>query len=214
MITITTSLFNYKQILPVLADKGRILFGAHFRIYPEDLKVIIPVIAWFLHDEEVARQFDIDLHKGIFLGGPIGTGKTQIMQLMKCIVPRPLNYEMKHCDRISEEYTLKGPSMLYNYIGAENSDKYNHRIWCFDDLGSEHTAHHYGSNCQVMKKILLGRYELFTKFGTITHVTSSLTTSAIEQRYGTDVRSRMREMFNRITFDKESRDKRGYMIAT
>lgn len=213
MIRITTSLFNYKQILPMLADTGRRLFGPHFRIYPEDLKVIVPIIAWILRDEEVARQFEIDLRKGIFLGGPVGTGKTQIMQLMKCIVPGSMNYEVKHCDRISEEYTLKGPSMLYNYIGAENNDKYNHRIWCFDDLGSEHIAHHYGSNCQVMKKILLGRYELFTQFGTVTHVTSSLTTLAIEKKYGTEVRSRMREMFNRITFDREAKDKRGLLLC-
>lgn len=213
MISITTSLFNYKEILPTLAAKGRQLFGAHFRIYPEDLNVIIPIIAWMLRDEEVAKQFEIDLRKGIFLKGSLGTGKTQIMQLMKCIVTGSLNYEVKLCDRISEEYTLKGPSMLYNYIGSENNDKYNHRTWCFDDLGSEHIAHHYGSNCQVMKKILLGRYELFTKFGTITHVTSSLNPLEVEQKYGADVRSRMREMFNRINFDKEAKDKRGLVIC-
>ncbi|SFW90549.1 P-loop NTPase family protein [Chitinophaga sancti] len=214
MIKITTSLFNYKQILPMLAEKGRQLFGPHFRIYPEDLEVIIPIVAWILRDEEVTKQFEIDLRKGIYLGGPVGTGKTQIMQLLRCIIPDPMNYEVKHCDRISEEYTLKGPSMLYNYIGTENNDKYNHRIWCFDDLGAEHTAHHYGSSCQVMKKILLRRYDLFTQFGTLTHVTSRLTTGAIEKKYGTDVRSRMREMFNRITFNKEARDKRGLVLCS
>jgi len=209
MIRITTSLFDYKQIVPMLAEKGRELFGQHFKIYPEDLKTIIPIIAWMLRDEEVARQFDIDLHKGIFLGGPVGSGKTRIMQLMRHIVPGPMDYEIRHCDRISAEYTQKGPAMLYNYIGGENDDKYNHRIWCFDDLGSEDIAHHYRSNCQVMKKILSGRYELFTQYGTVTHVTSSLTSITIEQKYGTEVRSRMREMFNRIRFDKNGKDKRG-----
>lgn len=214
MISITTSLFNYKEIVPILAAKGRQLFGAHFRIYPEDLKVIISVIAWMLNDEEVSRQFEIDLRKGIFLVGSVGTGKTQIMQLMKCIVPGPLNYEIKRCDRISEEYILKGPSMLYKYIGAENNDKYNHRIWCFDDLGLENTAHHYGSNCQVMKKVLLGRYELYTKFGTITHVISGLDPIQIEKKYGKDVRSRMREMFNMIVYDKHAKDKRGLVLCS
>ena len=214
MIRITTSLFDYRQILPMLADKGRQLFGKHFRFYPEDLEVIIPVIAWILRDEEVANQFEIDLRKGIFLGGPVGTGKTQLMQLLSYITPNPMKYEVKHCDRISEEYSLKGPSMLYNYIGGDDNDKYNHRIWCFDDLGAEHTAHYYASNCQLMKKILLRRYDLFTQFGTFTHVTSCLTTEAIENKYGTDVRSRMREMFNRIIFNKKSRDKRGLVLCS
>lgn len=193
----------------MLAAKGRELFGQRFRIYPEDLNTVIPVIAWMLRDEEVARQFDIDLHKGIFLGGPVGTGKTRIMQLMRYIIPEPLNYEIRHCDRISAEYALKGPFALNIYIGEENNDKHHHRSWCFDDLGSEDIAHHYGNSCHVMKKILLGRYELFVQSGTMTHVTSSLTTTAIEQKYGAEVRSRMREMFNRIIFDKATKDKRG-----
>ncbi|OMP75099.1 ATPase [[Flexibacter] sp. ATCC 35208] len=214
MTRITTSLFNYKEILPMLADKGRQLFGEHFRIYPEDLKLIIPIIAWMVRDVEVAKQFGIDLQKGIFLGGPVGTGKTQIMQLLRCITPGSVCYEVKHCDLISREYTLKGPSMLSNYLGGDNNDKYNHRIWCFDDLGSEDIAHHYGNNCQVMKKILLGRYELYTHFGTVTHMTSRLTTKAIEQKYGTEVRSRMREMFNRIIFDGNAKDKRGIIAVS
>jgi DNA replication protein DnaC len=213
MMRITTSLFNYKQILPMLAAKGRILFGPHFRIYPEDLIVIIPIIAWILRDEEVAKQFDVDLQKGIFLGGSVGTGKTQIMQLLRCITPDNLYFEMKRCDRISGEYTLKGPSTLYTYTGEGKNEKFNHRIWCFDDFGSEDVAHHYGRNCMVMKKILLGRYELFTQFGTVTHITSALKTAEIEKKYGTEVRSRMREMFNRIIFDKNAKDKRGISLC-
>lgn len=194
-IKITPSLFNYEQILPSLANKGRELFGSHFHLYPEDLKLIIPIIAWMLRDEDVAQQFEIDLSKGIFLGGPVGTGKTQIMKLMCYLAPKPLAHEMKSSIKICSEYCIKGPSAL---------DQYNHgkNIWCFDDLGREELGQYYGKTCHVMRNIILNRYEQFTQNGLITHVCSSLTTNEIENRYGLEVRSRMREMFNRILLDK------------
>lgn len=206
---ITTSLFNYKQILHLLAEKGREQFGKHFHIHNEDLPVLIPIIAWMLRDDEVACEFNIDLHKGIFLGGPVGAGKTHIMQLMRLLVAAPLNYEVQNCDRISASFSRKGPVILDKYIGdPERKDSFNHRVWCFDDLGMEEPAHHYRTTCEVMKKILLGRYELFTHHGTFTHITSSLSTTAIENKYGKEVRSRLREMVNRIVFDKNTKDKR------
>jgi energy-coupling factor transporter ATP-binding protein EcfA2 len=204
-IRITTSLFNYKEILPLLADKGRQVFGPHFRIYPEDLKVIIPIIGWMLRDEDVAQQFEIDLNKGIFLGGPVGTGKTQIMKLMTYIAPNPREHKMTNCINICNDYCAKGPATL---------DQYNHgaNIWCFDDLGREDQAQYYGNTCYVMKNIILNRYEQFTHNGIITHMNSSLTTLEIENKYGVEVRSRMREMFNRIVFDRKARDKREISI--
>jgi len=210
---IITSLFDYKQILHLLAEKGREQFGNHFQIYNEDLSVLLPVIAWMLRDEEVAQQFNIDLHKGIFLGGPVGAGKTHVMQLMRLLVPGPFDYEMHNCDRISTDFARKGPNILDKYIGnPESRDKHNHLIWCFDDMGREDLAHHYRTTCEVMKKILLRRYELFTRYGTVTHITSSLTTVAIEKRYGSEVRSRMREMLNRIVYDKDTKDKRAFYL--
>ena len=41
-----------------------------------------------------------------------------------------------------------------------------------------------------------------------THATTNLNAQEMEERYGNRVRSRMRELFNLIAFDKESRDKR------
>lgn len=202
VLKITTSLFNYEQILPSLANKGRELFGTHFHLYPEDLKVIIPIIAWMLRDDDVAQQFEIDLKKGIFLSGPVGTGKTQIMKLMRHIAPEPLTHHMMSCRKISNDYAIKGVPALLCY-------KSTPRIWCFDDMGREDIAHHYGTTCQVMRDIMMERHELFCQEGIFTHATSTLTATEIGNKYGTEVRSRMREMFNRIAFQKDARDKRG-----
>ncbi|MDT8347935.1 MAG: ATPase, partial [Flavobacteriaceae bacterium] len=41
-----------------------------------------------------------------------------------------------------------------------------------------------------------------------THITTNLNAEELEARYGSRVRSRLREMFNLISFDKASVDKR------
>ena len=41
-----------------------------------------------------------------------------------------------------------------------------------------------------------------------THATTNLNAQELEERYGNRVRSRMRQLFNLIAFDKESTDKR------
>ncbi len=42
----------------------------------------------------------------------------------------------------------------------------------------------------------------------ITHATTNLSASELEEYYGNRVRSRMREMFNLISFESSAKDKR------
>ncbi len=67
-----------------------------------------------------------------------------------------------------------------------------------------------------MGEILLSRYDIFkngkepvlslTKGKT--HITTNLNAEELEERYGNRVRSRLREMFNLISFDSSTTDKR------
>ena len=59
-----------------------------------------------------------------------------------------------------------------------------------------------------MAEIIISRYEDFVQNHSITHITTNLSASEIEALYGNRLRSRMRQMFNLITFSNESRDKR------
>jgi hypothetical protein len=58
-----------------------------------------------------------------------------------------------------------------------------------------------------MAEIMLSRYDLFVSRNLITHQTMNLSASEIENLYGNQIRSRMREQFNLIAFDKASNDK-------
>ncbi len=80
--------------------------------------------------------------------------------------------------------------------------------YCFDDLGTENNLKYYGNECNIMAEVLLSRYDLFISGKLITHLTSNLSASEIEDVYGNRIRSRMREMFNLISFDKDDKDKR------
>jgi len=82
------------------------------------------------------------------------------------------------------------------------------RSFCFDDLGAEHPIKYYGNECNVMAEILLSRYDLFVRNGILTHITTNLSASELELLYGSRVRSRLREMFNLVAFDRNSKDKR------
>ena len=66
----------------------------------------------------------------------------------------------------------------------------------------------YGNDCSVMAVILLSRYEFFHAFQMLTHITTNLNSTEIENRYGLRVRSRMRELFNLIAFPSSTPDKR------
>jgi hypothetical protein len=59
-----------------------------------------------------------------------------------------------------------------------------------------------------MGEILLTRYDIFISQDMITHITTNLSASEIENAYGSRVRSRMREIFNLISFGQATQDKR------
>lgn len=67
---------------------------------------------------------------------------------------------------------------------------------------------YYGNECNSMSEILLSRYDLFIQKGTLTHITTNLSASELESVYGSRVRSRMREIFNLVAFERGAKDKR------
>jgi len=203
-----SSLFDYREILQQLQHKGKHLFGKNFRLYKEDLPVLVPIIAWMLRDEDVAVQCGIDLNKGIFLSGPIGVGKTQIMQLMRYITSPAFDYKVISCTKLALDFGRKGPEIIHEYTYGNFRSNGAPQTYCFDDLGKEIVVKHYGTSCQIMQQIFHARYELFIECGMITHAASSLHTRQIEERYGAEIISRLREMFNRIGFSNDASDKR------
>lgn len=192
--------YDFKSILIYLDAKGKLLFGKNFKIYEEDEVVLYKLCIYFIRDFEACAKLNIDPNKGILLSGPVGCGKTSLMKMLRHIVPHQKSYELIPARNIT---------FAFNNIGFKTIQEYgNSNFYCFDDLGVEITGRHFGKDCNVMGEILLSRYDLFLQRKIRTHATTNLNAQELEERYGNRVRSRMRQLFNLIAFDKNTLDKR------
>lgn len=200
-------LVNYVHAISWLSQKGKEIYGSHFQIQEDDKDIIKKLICYFLKDTQTASQLDINLNKGILLTGPVGCGKTTLMSLMRFYEPAQNKMIIKSCRDISFEYIKDGYETVHKYSNRsfKNFEPIN---YCFDDLGTENNLKFYGNECNIMAEILLSRYDLFVSRKLITHLTTNLSASEIESAYGNRVRSRMRELFNLISFDSSIKDKR------
>jgi energy-coupling factor transporter ATP-binding protein EcfA2 len=201
------NLYDFRQCLIKMENKGKQLFGGHFRIHPEDHPLIFKLLVWIVRDKDNAKKQGLHLHKGIMLTGPVGCGKTSFMKLTQFFLPRENRHIIKSCRDVSFEFIQDGNEVISRY--SRQSFYYHRpRTYCFDDLGTENSLKYYGNDCNVMAEVLLSRFALFITRRLITHLTNNLNSTEIDHIYGSRVRSRMREMFNLIYFSNDSSDKR------
>lgn len=202
-----TKIYDLNNCFKFIESQGKIIYGQSFKIHAQDKPVIFKLLIHAIRDEINAHKMGIDLNKGILLSGPIGCGKTSIMHLLKPFFYAKEDFKIKTSREISFEFAKQGYEALQPYTQKSN---YQLRLtgYCFDDLGAEQQIKHFGNDCNVMAEILLSRYEQFLENKTVTHITTNLSASEIEKLYGNRLRSRFRQMFNLIAFDKEAVDKR------
>jgi len=199
--------YTFTWCLEQLTKRGQEQFGPHFRIYKEDHDLIRRLLVYFLADKPKADQLGIDLTKGIVLTGPIGCGKTSLMTLMKFVSPPDRNFTLKSTRDVSYDFIQDGYEVIHRYSRLSYNAT-GPRAYCFDDLGAEQALKYYGNECNVMAEIILSRYDHYISNDMLTHLTTNLSATETETMYGPRVRSRMREMFNLLSFNEPLRDKR------
>lgn len=203
--------FSFQNSIQWMEERGKILFGDHFAIYPDDLELIYKLLVYAIGDKENAERHGINLWKGILACGPVGCGKSCLLKLISYFFPRETQYQIKPTREISFEFEKDGFAVINQYSKGSFFRLGNYfipKVWCFDDLGLEQTPKYYGNDCNVMAEILLARYDLFVSKRMMTHITTNLSASELESIYGNRIRSRMREMFNLVAFDRDAKDKR------
>jgi len=192
--------YSFGRIVAFLELKGKATFGSDFRIFTEDHEILKKLIYYQIRDEENCKRHQLDPSKGILLTGPIGCGKTSLMKLLSTIVPHRKAYQVIPSRNIVFEFNKRGHEVISDYGSAS--------FFCFDDVGVEPMGQHFGQECNVLGEVLLSRYDYYVAHGVRTHITTNLNARELESRYGNRVRSRMRRLFNLISFDTNSKDKR------
>jgi hypothetical protein len=176
---------------------------------PDELVIAKTLCHYFTGSPEFESMGEeYSLKKGILLHGNVGCGKTTLFKLFATNPHQ--SFHLVPCRHVSSEYAKKGYEAIekyYNLIRAGHEGKkygQDYLSVCFDDLGTEVSVKNFGNESNVMADIILSRYE--TKV--VTHLSTNLSAEQIESSYGTRVRSRMREMFNKVEFPANSIDKR------
>jgi DNA replication protein DnaC len=177
----------------------RMAHGRHVGSYVVDehnLGVIPDLIRYMIMDPACGMP----LHKGILLHGPIGTGKTYLMHALKVFADAAsIGYrQFALVNALDVANRMRGNiEALYAYQKGD---------FCFDDIGQEpqHITH-FGDKLAVMEQLIGQRYDSFTKGKNITHMTSNLQPHEIQNRYGSRVFDRIREMFTPVLLPGKSR---------
>lgn len=196
-----------KEYVSIIESHGLELYGSEFRIHKEDSQLINTLLAYFTCDTALCHELNINLNKGLLIIGPVGVGKTSIMNLMSLHTALSQRFKTYNCRSLALQFSQEGPGILYKFCLPEYSSSPINNI-CFDELGAETNFKYFGSDCNIMSEILLSRYDHYINHNHITHIISNLNIEEIELRYGSRVRSRLRQMVNLISFDPGSPDKR------
>lgn len=181
----------------------------------EDNEWIVKALCLYFTNDKRFEDLNssYSLKKGIYLFGNVGVGKTFLMELF--FQNQHQSYTVISARTIESEFGEKegGEAALSFYSNIiqipMNGNPYGHGNigLCIDDIGTESDGKHYGKTKNVITEVILNRYDNRLP-GNMTHVTTNLTATEIEERYGTRARDRMREMFNLISFKKESPSRR------
>jgi ABC-type glutathione transport system ATPase component len=106
---------NFDHCVQYLNKIGQETYGQHFQISPGDYEIIFKLLVYAIKDQKHADKFNINLHKGILLSGPVGCGKTTLMTLINNFQTPAKRYVMKSCREISFEFIKDGYETIHKY---------------------------------------------------------------------------------------------------
>lgn len=179
-------LFN--QVIPnyIIDEENREVFNQVYYYFAKDIR------------------FNGDLAKGILIFGPVGSGKSSLMDVYFFSKIRP--FKRRDAKQLPRKFmdTSIGVKVFDEYCKSHKNGSENYYPdFYFDDLGVEQNAKNFGNEMNVMAEILQDRYEIFRKYGARTHATTNLTTEELKEKYGDRVLSRLYEMCNFIQLGKK-----------
>lgn len=152
------------------------------------------------------NQCDYDLNKGILICGTVGTGKTflfKILQLYANITKNPNAFRIESVETMKMHFEKYGH---FNYYNQFNSYLMKHGLnLVINEFGIDYDASFYGTKfIESFSAFMMVRYELFENHQTLTHITTNLNLSDLNQKLDPALLRRFRAMFNIINLNGKS----------
>lgn len=187
----------YKIRFMQIADEKT---GGRFKVDDTNREIVSNLFYYFLN---LPGRYD--LNKGLWLEGPIGTGKSTLLNVFSAfMIHLEIGFKVYICSHVTSAYSLDGNLDMF----LENKHGINGQPVDvgFDELGREpNPASHYGTKLNVFEHILHIRYSLWQQRGIRTFITTNLDAGKVGDLYGDYIRDRRKEMFNIIPVTGESR---------
>jgi len=186
-------LYDRKRCEDFITERGKVIFGPHFMISFQQSQIFYRLIAYAIEDQDLEDKFNLSPNKGLLLLGGPQTGKTAFIRLTRYFFDRRRMYEIKSSKLLAHEFSCKGYEALTPLFDP------NAKVLCIDNIGKEPIARHFGSSCDVVYNIVEHFYEqrFDLKYPKL-HLTTSLTPTELEKRYGKGFREMLKAMFNTI----------------
>lgn len=212
-----------KQIVSVVYDwdshsKGILtiakgLIGS-YEINDNNKQILSLLLMYFTGDDRFCdslkklTETDGSLDKGLMLVGGVGTGKSLLFDIF--------HKYTRDAIRVNsfQKYSAMDIVDTVNVSGVGYMELFNHNIVdkiarpirCYiDDIASKNeNIKHFGTELSVIEQLLSIRYNVFERYGTLTHVSSNKYPMEMLEMYDSRIVDRMKTMFNIIPLEGNS----------
>lgn len=175
----------------------------------EQAKEVFRLLCLYFSNDPQFEAEGYSLQKGICLCGPVGVGKTELLNIFR--KNKRQCFHMVSVFEIEDklqEHGLEFINSYYYQVPGYGNNKhcfYQPQIaWAFDEVGRESVQFDFGNKIDAISKIIQYRYFKKVPFSSL-HITTNKSPDELEARYSEAVRSRLREMFNYIIYTGKDR---------
>ena len=181
---------QHAQLVVTIANKILLPQRRKFVIDEHNKKVLRFLLYYFNGSElaeDVFPEAKYKLHKNLLIMGPVGTGKTLLMQVMSEYLRYTNNPRFFHCMSVTQMvnyYTIHNNLDRYTY-NEENSTGFQPKPFniCLNDIGVQSKTY-FGMDTQLLtNEFLHARNEIWTQQGHTAHLTTNLTIKQLEEKF-------------------------------